>query len=81
MIKLRRILRLIDLLLGRDLNANNGTAAVAVQWRGKHVSITTDLQLGKHVSAGTVTHATAERGCCLRGPRRGIIKKRIGITS
>jgi hypothetical protein len=32
-------------LLGRDLEAYNGTAAVAVQKRGKHASTTTELLL------------------------------------
>jgi hypothetical protein len=33
-------------------------------------------RIGKHVPAATVTHTAGETGCCLRGPRRGIIKKR-----
>jgi hypothetical protein len=58
-----------DPLLGKNLEATNGTAAVAVQRRGKHASTT--ILFGKHVPA-----ATGETGCCLRGPRRGIIKTR-----
>jgi hypothetical protein len=38
-------------------------------------------RLGKHVPAATVTHGTGETGCCLRGPRRGDIKEKIGATS
>jgi hypothetical protein len=38
-------------------------------------------RLGKHVPAATVTPATVETGCYLRGPRRGVIKKRTGATS
>jgi hypothetical protein len=52
----------IDLLLGRDLDANDGTAAAAVQRRGKHTSTTIELLLGKHVLVATVTHATGKRG-------------------
>jgi hypothetical protein len=37
-------------------------------------------RLGKHVPAVTVTHATEETGCYLRGPRREVIKKRAGAT-
>jgi hypothetical protein len=65
----------IDPLMGRDLEANNRTTAVAVQRRGKHISTTMKLLLGIHVPA-----ATGETGCCLRVPRRGIIKKRTGAT-
>jgi hypothetical protein len=36
---------------------------------------------GKHVPLATVTHATGETACCLRGPRWGVIKKRNGATS
>jgi hypothetical protein len=36
-------------LLGRDLEANNGTTAVSVQLRRKHASTRIDLLLGKHV--------------------------------
>jgi hypothetical protein len=66
-----------DPFLGRDLEANNGTAAVAVQRRDKRASTTTKLLPSKHVPVTTVTHATEETGCCLRGPRRGVKKKRI----
>jgi hypothetical protein len=38
-------------------------------------------RIGKRVPAAMVTHATGETGCCLRGPRRGVIKKRTGATS
>jgi hypothetical protein len=38
-------------------------------------------RLSKHVPAETVTHAMGETVCCLRGPRRGVIKKRIEATS
>jgi hypothetical protein len=40
-----------------------------------------EQRLGKHVPVATVTHVTGETGCCLRGPRRGVIKKRAGATS
>jgi hypothetical protein len=38
-------------------------------------------RLGKHVPAATVTHSKGEKGCCLLGPRRGVLKKRIWATS
>jgi hypothetical protein len=38
-------------------------------------------RVGKHIPAATITHATGETGCCLRGPRRGMIKKRTGTGS
>jgi hypothetical protein len=57
--------------------------AVARQrsWDGRLYETRYEQRLGKHVPAATVTHATGETGCCLRGPRRGVIKKRIGATS
>jgi hypothetical protein len=72
LILLAMILWRIDPLLGRDFEANNETATVAVQWRRKHASTTIELLLGKHVPAATVTHATGETGCCLRGPCRRV---------
>jgi hypothetical protein len=38
-------------------------------------------QFDKHVPAATITHATGESGCTLRGPCRGGIKKRSEATS
>jgi hypothetical protein len=29
----------------------------------------------KHVPVATFTHASGETGCCLRGPRRGVVKE------
>jgi hypothetical protein len=49
-------------LLGRDLEGNNGTAAVAVQRPAKHVSTTTELLFGKHIPAEVFIHATGETG-------------------
>jgi hypothetical protein len=37
-------------------------------------------RLGKHVPEETVTHATGETWCRLRGLRRGVIKKRTGAN-
>jgi hypothetical protein len=56
-------------------------ADVAVQRHGKHASTTIELLLGKHFPAASVTYATGEIGCCLRGPCRGAIKKETGATS
>jgi hypothetical protein len=36
--------------------------------------------LNKHVPTATVMHAMGEMGCCLRGPCRGVIKKKTGAT-
>jgi hypothetical protein len=66
----------IDPLLGRDLEANNGTAAITVERRGKHASTTIELLLGKHVPAATATHATGKIGRCLRGSRRAVVKRK-----
>jgi hypothetical protein len=66
----------IDPLLGRDLKANNVTASVTVQRRGKHASTAIELLLGKHVPPATATHATGEMGRCLRGSRRGVVKRK-----
>jgi hypothetical protein len=38
-------------------------------------------RLGRHVPAATVTHAAGEKGCCLGGPPRGVIKKRTRATN
>jgi hypothetical protein len=38
-------------------------------------------QPGKHVPAANVMHAAGETECCLSGPRRGVIKRRIGADS
>jgi hypothetical protein len=43
---------------------------------GGYVRPVTGKRLGKHVPAATATHTTGETGCCLRGPRRGVIKRR-----
>jgi hypothetical protein len=55
----------IDLLVGRDLEANNRTAAIAVQRREKHASTMMKLLFSKHVPAATVMHAMGETGCRL----------------
>jgi hypothetical protein len=47
----------IDLLLGKDLETNNGTTAIAMQWRGKHTSVTTDLLLKMGFSTQSVERA------------------------
>jgi hypothetical protein len=68
---------------GRDLEANNGMAAVAAQRRCKHISVTVELLLGKRVPAATgervVVYAVPRdnkvKCCCLCGPRRGVIKR------
>jgi hypothetical protein len=64
-----------------DIEAKNGTEAVAVQRRRKYSSTTIELLLGKHVPEATVTYATGKTRCCLRGTRRGIIENRTGATS
>jgi hypothetical protein len=51
--------------VGSNVEANNGTAAVAVQRRGRYASTT--ILLGKHIPAAT--------GCCLCGSRRGVTKR------
>jgi hypothetical protein len=48
---------------------------------GGYIRPVTGQKLDKHVTAATVTHATGEMGCCLRGPCRGIKKKRNGASS
>jgi hypothetical protein len=35
----------IDLLLGKDIETNDETTAVAMQWRGKHATIAIELLL------------------------------------
>jgi hypothetical protein len=40
---------------------------------GGYIRPISGQRLGKHIAA-----ATGETGCCLRGPRRGVTKKRIG---
>lgn len=62
-------------IAGQGLEANNGTAAVAVQRRGKCASTATELLLGKHVPSAGGTDATGKTECCLRRPRRGAIKR------
>jgi hypothetical protein len=49
----------------KDLETDSETTAVAMQ------------QHGKKVSVATVTHATRETESYPRGPRRGILKKRV----
>jgi hypothetical protein len=44
----------------------------------RHVS---EQRLGKHVPVAMITQATGETGYYLRGPPRGLIKKRNGETS
>jgi hypothetical protein len=43
-----------------------------------YATIVSGQRLGKYVPAATVTHATGETGCCLRGPRRGDKKEYWG---
>jgi hypothetical protein len=43
---------------------------------GGYIRPVSGQRLGKHVPAAMVTHVTEETECCLRGPRRGVIKRR-----
>jgi hypothetical protein len=45
---------------------------------GGYIRPVSGQRLGKHIPEATVTHSTGKTGCYLRGPRRGVIKKRIG---
>jgi hypothetical protein len=42
---------------------------------GDYIRTVSGQRLGKHVPAATVSHATGETGCRLRGPRGGFKKK------
>jgi hypothetical protein len=50
----------IDPLLGKDLEINNETTAVAMQQRGKHASTTTELLLETVFSTRSVQRAHKE---------------------
>jgi hypothetical protein len=65
-------------LLGRDLEAENGMAALAVQRRRNHTSTTAELLLSKHIPMAVVTHAMGETGWCLRVLCQGVIKGELG---
>jgi hypothetical protein len=59
----------IELLLGKVLEANNETRAVAMQ------------RLGEDVPAATLKYAIGEKECFLRGPGGDVLKKRSSVTS
>jgi hypothetical protein len=52
-----------------------------MQRDGGYIRPDSEQRLGKHAPTATVTYATGETGRCLRGPHRGIKKKRTGATS
>jgi hypothetical protein len=52
---------------------NSSCCAMIVRW-GDYIRPVSGQRLGKHVPAATVKHAKGETGCCLRGPRRDVIK-------
>jgi hypothetical protein len=58
----------IDPLPGRDLKANIGKAAVAVQRHSKHISTTIELLLGKHVPQQRLHMQRGKQGvvCAIR---------------
>jgi hypothetical protein len=67
-------------LLGRYLEANNRTVAIAAQQHSKHAS-TKELLFGKHVPVVMLTHAMRKTVVVYPVCTRELQKKRIGATS
>jgi hypothetical protein len=62
--------RIIIIILQRVQSSCNGSEI------GEYTTTVSEKRLSKHVPL-----ATGETGCCLSGPRRGVIKKTIEATS
>jgi hypothetical protein len=74
-----------DPLLGKDLETNNDTTAVAMQQRGKYDFTTIELLLEMEICNPLLGNCnswtiTMEMGCYLCGPYWEVILKTIGAT-
>jgi hypothetical protein len=60
-------------LLGKDLETNN--EKTSDREMGRYIKPVSGQRFGKHVPAAMVTRTTrgGETGCCLRGPRLGVV--------